>query len=259
MVKKKTKFSKFMNNPLDFIMLITIILLLAIGVIMVLSASAPTALSEGGDSYSYFRKQLIIGIAGFMLMLFMSKLDYRFYQKHYVWGIWISLILFALVAAIGTEVNGARRWLGIGDMLSFQPSEVVKILLIVFFAGMLTKNKKNLHKFIKGFVLHIGILAIPLACLVAPPQSHMSATVLILGVVIIMMIVAGCKFRQMLIAGTIVGIPVLVGLVIVTPYRLKRVATFMDPWSDPTGDGWQIIQSLYAIGSGGLFGVGLRR
>lgn len=257
MEKKKTKFSKFMNNPLDFVMLVTIILLFSIGVIMVLSASSPTALSEGGDSYSYFRKQLMIGGFGIGAMLIISKLDYRFYQKFYKQA-WIgAAILLGLVLVIGSEVNGAKRWIDLGSILSFQPSEIVKILVIIFYAGILTKNKKNLPKVFKGLLFH-GLLVLPIIGLLML-QPHMSASVLILAVVVIMLVVAGCRFRQMLLFGVGLGGPIAAALIIFEPYRLKRVMTFLDPWSDPTGDGWQIIQSLYAIGSGGLFGVGLRR
>ena len=139
--KKEKSFSSFVNNPIDFTLLITIFLLLSIGLVMVLSASSPSALSESGNSYAYFSKQLIFAVLGIAAMLFISKVDYRFYQKFYKHTWWIALILLALVLVAGRTVNGAKRWIYVTDTLSFQPSELVKILMIVFYAGILAKNR----------------------------------------------------------------------------------------------------------------------
>ena len=131
MAKKKTgKFSSFLNNPIDFTLLITIILLLGMGLVMVLSASSPSALAETGDSYRFFNKQLIFAVLGILAMMAISKIDYRFYQKFYKHAWWIALILLALVLIAGKTVNGAKRWIYVTETLSFQPSEVVKILMI---------------------------------------------------------------------------------------------------------------------------------
>ena len=134
--KKEKSFSSFVNNPIDFTLLITILLLLSMGLVMVLSASSPSALSESGNSYAFFSKQLIFAILGIIAMLFISKIDYRFYQKFYKHAWWIALILLALVLIAGETVNGAKRWIYVTETLSFQPSEVVKILMIIFYAGM---------------------------------------------------------------------------------------------------------------------------
>ena len=117
---------------------------------MVLSASSPSALADYGDSYHYFKRQLIFGILGLIAMLAISKIDYRFYQKFYKHAWWISLVLLAVVKIIGTEANGAQRWISITESLTIQPSEIVKFLIIVFYAGMLTKNRDELPKFGKG-------------------------------------------------------------------------------------------------------------
>ena len=131
MAKKKKSFSNFLNNPVDFPLLVVILLLLTIGLIMVLSASSPSALSESGDSYKYFSKQLLFAVLGIVAMLAISKIDYRFYQKFYKHSWWISILLLLLVLVAGRNVNGAKRWLYINETLSFQPSELVKILMIV--------------------------------------------------------------------------------------------------------------------------------
>ncbi len=253
--KKAEKFSSFLNNPVDFTLIITILVLLSIGLVMVLSASSPSALSESGNSYSYFSKQLLFAIIGVVAMLAISKIDYRFYQKFYKHAWVISLILLALVLVAGRTVNGAKRWIYITETLSFQPSELVKLLMIIFYAGVLVKDRDELGTLGKGFFKHILMLAPIIGLLIIEP--HLSASIVIIGICSIMMIMAGVKFSHFLTVGASVGIPGLIGLIIMEPYRLQRITTFLNPWQDATGDGWQIIQSLYAIGSGGLFGVGL--
>lgn len=253
--KKEKNFSSFLNNPIDFTLVITILLLLGIGLVMVLSASSPSALSESGNSYAYFSKQLIFAILGIIAMAFISKIDYRFYQKFYKHAWWISLLLLAAVMLIGKEVNGAKRWIYITETLSFQPSELVKFLMIIFYAGILVKNRDQLQLYGKGLIKH-GLFLVPIIGLLLL-QPHLSASVVIIGIVCVMMIVAGCKFKHFLFTGLGAGIPGLALLIAIEPYRLKRFVTFLDPWQDITGDGWQVVQSLYAIGSGGLFGVGL--
>lgn len=254
-IKKQKSFSKFLNNPFDFTLLITILLLLGIGLVMVLSASSPSALSKYGDSYSFFSKQLIFAILGVIAMLFISKIDYRFYQKFYKHAWWLSLILLAMVLLIGTETNGAKRWITITRTLTVQPSEIVKMLMIIFYAGILVKNRDDLENYGKGFIKHICLVLPIIGLLILEP--HLSASVVIIGICSIMMIMAGCKFTHFAGTGAVAGVPILTALIIAAPYRLQRVVTFLDPWKDATGDGWQVIQSLYAIGSGGLFGVGL--
>ena len=255
--KKERSFSSFVNNPIDFTLLITILLLLSIGLIMVLSASSPSALAESGNSYAFFSKQLIFAILGIVAMLCISKIDYRFYQKFYKHAWWIALILLALVLVAGRTINGAKRWLYITETLSFQPSEAIKLLMIIFYAGVLVKNRDELGTYGKGFLKHMCFLAPIIGLLLLEP--HFSASIVIIGICAIMMIMAGCKFWHFAATGGIVGIPAMIALIIAEPYRLQRVTTFFDPWKDATGEGWQVIQSLYAIGSGGLFGVGLRR
>ena len=253
--KKEKSFSSFLNNPIDFTLVITILLLLTIGLVMVLSASSPSALSDYGNSYTYFSKQLLFAILGLIAMAIISKIDYRFYQKFYKHAWWLSFILLLAVKFMGKEVNGSKRWIGITETLSFQPSEIVKFLMIIFYAAILVKNRDELNKYFKGFIKHFVFL-IPIIGLLLL-QPHLSASIVIIGIVSIMMIVAGCKFKHFLFTGLGVGIPGLAALIAIEPYRLERFVTFLDPWKYAKDEGWQVIQSLYAIGSGGLFGVGL--
>ena len=253
--RKEKSFSSFLNNPFDFTLLITILLLLFIGLIMVLSASSPSALSETGNSYEFFSKQLFFAVTGVVAMLIISKIEYRFYKKFYKHAWVLSFVLLALVLIAGRTINGSKRWIYITSTLSFQPSEMVKMLMIIFYAGILTKNKDDLGSYSQGFVKHI-ILVLPIIGLLLA-EPHFSSSIVILGICSIMMIIAGCKFWHFLVTGVTSGVPLIMGLIMIEPYRLKRVITFLDPWQDATGDGWQVIQSLYAIGTGGLFGVGL--
>ena len=253
--KKEKSFSSFLNNPIDFTLIITILVLLTIGLVMVLSASSPTALAESGNSYRDFSKQLLFAVLGILAMLFISKIDYRFYQKFYKHAWILALVLLALVLIVGRSVNGAKRWIYVTESLSVQPSEIVKFLMIIFYAGILTKNRDELPKYLKGFTKHILLLAPIIGLLIIEP--HFSASVVIIGICSIMMIVAGCKFWHFLATGGGIGVPAIIALIVTSPYRLQRVVTFLDPWKDATDTGWQVIQSLYAIGSGGLFGAGL--
>ena len=258
MASNKTKSSKiswFLNNPVDFTLVIIILALLFLGLIMVLSASSPKSLSEYGTSYQFFIRQLVFAVLGVIAMAVISKIDYRIYKRFYKLAWIASIVLLALVLVIGKEVNNAKRWIVIRGSFQFQPSEMVKFLMIIFYAGILTKNRDDLGDFWKGLVKHLCMLAPIIVLLMLEP--HFSVSIVIVGICCIMMIMAGCKLWQFLASGFSIGVPLIIALIKAAPYRLQRVVTFMDPWSDPTDTGWQVIQSLYAIGSGGLFGTGL--
>lgn len=267
MAKKKKEikgFSSFLNNSVDFTLVITVLLLLSIGLVMVLSASSPTSLQENENSYTYFFKQLVFAIMGLIGMYFVSKIDYRIYQRFYKQAWWLSVILLVAVLVIGIEGGGAKRWISLG-FTTFQPSEIVKFLMIVFYAGILVKNRNELGKFWKGLVKHLLFIVPIIILLVLEP--HVSTSMVLIITCCVMIIMAGCKFWQFCSAGIIAGggIGSLATILYFTnewfqgkfQYIVKRIITFTDPWQDATGDGWQVIQSLYAIGSGGLFGAGL--
>ena len=267
MAKKKNKmagFSKFLNNSVDFTLVITVLLLLSLGLVMVLSASSPTALQKYDKSYYFFIRQLIFAVLGIFGMYFVSKIDYRIYQKFYKHAWILSAILLVLVLVIGTDSHGAKRWIDLG-FTTFQPSELVKFFMIIFYGGILVKDRDELGKFWKGLVKHVLFLAPIIGLLLLEP--HVSTSMVIIITCCIMMIMAGCKFWQFLMSGVIAvgGIGSIATVLYAASdafkkqfqYIVTRFITFTDPWQDATGDGWQIIQSLYAIGSGGLFGAGL--
>lgn len=254
MAKKKSKL--ILKNPLDFTLLITVFILLGLGIITVLSASSPTALAETGNSYKYLIKQMEAVVIGIFLMFVASKIDYKLWQKNYKIIYFICMILLLAVCALGREAGGAKRWLDMG-FLSFQPSEVAKVGVIIFYSAWLTKNKEKLKTFKYGFVYPLSWLLIPIFFILVL-QNHFSATLVICMLAAILMILAGCKIRYFIFVGIpLAALGVFAIIVAGQGFRMQRILTFFDPWQDIKGKGWQIVQSLYAIGSGGLFGVGL--
>lgn len=262
MPTKGKKIIKDNQKPFDFILCITVFILLALGIIMVLSASAPYSLSKYGNSYRYFINQLVFGVIGIGAMFFFSKLDYRVYKHLYKVAYVASIIVLLLVIlpGIGSGAKGATRWVNLG-FVSFQPSELAKIGLIIFYAGYLTEHRDEIGRLKEGFIKPLAWLIPPVAILFFF-QDHLSASIIIICVVSIMMIMAGTKFRFFLSFGSLGAFLGAMGMLFLAKqgkgeFRLARLTTFLDPWQDATGDGWQVIQGLYAIGSGGFFGVGL--
>ena len=265
MQTKAKKTSKFINNPFDFILCIVVFILLALGIVMVLSASAPSALAEGGEAYEYAGKQLLFAILGLIAMFFISKIDYRFYKKFY-WPIYFAscvILLLVLIPGLGVNAGGAIRWVAIPGLGQFQPSEITKIGLIVFYAGYLSDHKDELKDFWRGFVKPLCFILPPIAILFFV-QNHLSASLIIGMIACIMMIVAGARMLHFICSGVLAGGALGAYLVYKinsggseSNFRIDRIVSFLDPWADATDTGWQVVQSLYAIGSGGLFGTGL--
>lgn len=265
MEKIKKKSANFKNQPFDFLLCAVIFILLALGIVMVLSASAPSALAETGKTYSYASKQLGSAVLGIFGMFFFSKINYNIYRKLYkiiYWTSWLILLL-VWVPGLGVEANGATRWIKIPFVGQFQPSELTKIGLIIFYAGYLTDHKDELRDFWRGFVKPLCFIAPPIAILFFV-QNHLSASLIIGMITCIMMVIAGTRLLHFIIVGAIGGGGLISYLIYKISsgetgdsFRLGRIVSFLDPWKDLTTTGWQVVQSLYAIGSGGLFGAGL--
>lgn len=264
MTDKSKKFNFFLNKKFDYSILIITLLLLSIGLIMLLSASAPTALAESGDnSYTYVIKQGLVAIIGLFLMIIVSKIDYRIYKK-LKWIIYVGLlILLILVGFIGIDAGGAKRWIIIFGF-SFQPSEFAKVGFAIFYAALLSemKEKNKIRKFVPGFLYPLLFL-LPIIYSIFILQNHFSATMIILAITVVQMFVAGSLVRYFLATGAIGAMGIATYLIKQVAsgesasFRLGRIQTWLNIEADLTGTGWQINQSLYAIGSGGLFGVGL--
>lgn len=252
------------KNNLDFGMLITIIILLCAGIVMVASASSYYALSNYNNSNYFLVRQLFFGIIGFIFMIIISNIDYKRYKK---WGYLfyiICLVLLVLVLTpLGQTRNGAKRWLGFGALV-FQPSEIMKIGLVIGMSTYLSLNYKKLNSF-KGYI--IPILMLLLVVVVMFMQKHLSGTIVMFVAACSIIFVSGIKVKaRYIIAGGIAAAAMLAVFIFMPSgdstessgsFRLDRIVSFLNPEEDIKGGNWQAAQSLYAIGSGGIFGRGL--
>lgn len=247
----------FSNSKLDFGMLTIIIVLLCIGLVMVSSASSYLALTSYNDSNYYLIKQLQFAILGVIAMLIISKIDYRVYKKFSYLFFIISLILLAavLIPGIGVEVNGATRWLGFGETFRFQPSEIVKISLVFAISTYIATNYKKTNS-IKGYIIPLLILAVVVIIMFL--QNHMSGTLVMMVAALSIIFASGIKIKLRYIIPIIILAVVALGIFILSePFRINRILSFANPEQDIKDGNWQAAQSLYAIGSGGIFGRGL--
>ena len=249
----ETKQTKEKSGQVDFILLMTILALLMFGLVMLFSASAPSALQDG-NIYSAIIKQGGLSLLGLFCMLIMANYDYHYFKKFADMINKITIALMIIVPAIGFASHGATRQISLGPV-SFQPSEVAKFAIVVYFAARFSEKKTaNLSTDRKNIGNCIVILAI--YCVACLMQSHMSAAVVLGAIGFLMMIVAGLPMRYFYILGG-AGVALLAGIGLTASYRLDRIKALWDPFAYERGIGWQIIQSLYAVGSGGLFGLGL--
>ncbi len=249
--KKPLTKTRLTKTGFDFGFLLAIILLLALGLLMVFSASYPYAYYYFSDGLYFIKRQLLWAGLGAIAMAFTANFDYRKYKKLAFPILCVSIFLLIAVLIIGIDLNGAKRWLGVGG-LSFQPSEVAKLALIIYFAASLSQTQSKIKE-LKYLVRYWLIMGVFMLLLLLEP--HFSICIIIGLTLVVLLLVAGAKIRHFML----IAVPVLVAgvmIVVLEPYRLKRLTTFLDPFSDALGSGWQVIQSLYAIGSGGLFGVG---
>ena len=243
--------AKARSTP-DFIIIISTLLLLTIGVVMVYSSSAVVAVKLG-DTFYFTKRQLIFAVLGVIAMFFTMNVDYWVWKKWAKTGLLACFGLLVIVLIIGKEVNGAKSWLGVGAF-GIQPAEFMKLGMTVFLAKWLSENQKNIISFRKGLVPSLGIAGLAFALIMLQPDLG-TGTVL-MGTAVLMIFVAGCRIQHLMGLG-LLGVGGFAALILAAPYRIKRITSFLDPWSDPLNTGYQIIQSLYAIGPGGIMGLGL--
>ena len=240
----------------DFALLIAVCLLAITGTVFIYSASNYSALATYGDGF-YFVKKQALGIAlGIIAMTVTALYDYNKLKKFNVAVAIIAVITLALVfvPGIGVENYGAKRWIGFGGV-TIQPSEIAKFSLILFSATYLSKHPERQESFLGIMpVLIFGIIL----CLLIILEPNMSITTCVLMLTFTMLFVGGMKIKHLLLL-VLPAILAGVVLILVEPYRLSRLTAFLNPWSNPKGEGYQLLQSLYALGSGGWFGVGLFR
>ncbi|MBC6974121.1 MULTISPECIES: stage V sporulation protein E [unclassified Bacillus (in: firmicutes)] len=244
-----------MKKTPDFILIIVTLLLLTIGMIMVYSASAVWASYKMGDSFFFAKRQLLFAGIGVAAMFFIMRIDYwtwRTYSKVILLVCFILLIL-VLIPGVGLVRGGARSWIGVGAF-SIQPSEFMKFAMIIFLAKFLAERQKLITSFKKGLLPALSFVFVAFGMIMLQPDLG-TGTVMV-GTCIVMIFISGARVFHFSMLG-LIGVAGFVGLIASAPYRMKRITSYLDPWSDPLGSGFQIIQSLLAIGPGGLFGLGL--
>jgi len=239
----------------DFAILFTVLVLLCFGMIMVFSSSSVWALFHHNDSFHFLKRQILSATLGFVAMVFFMNYDYWKIKRHekLIISVMFLLLFLVLIPGIGKKVNNARRWIGVGP-ISVQPSELAKMGMIVYLSCGLERKGDKINDFVKGVLPFLLVMSMVCGLVVIEP--HLSATVIIGLVTFIMLFVAGAKMTHMMALGA-VGFSAVAVLTFTKGYRLARYLSFLDPWKNPQKEGYHIIQSLYALGSGGLIGVGL--
>ena len=223
-----------------------------LGLLFIYDASSYSAEVQLGDAFHYVKTQAVALVIGLVLMVAITLVDMRNIKKYALWIYIVSLILLALVfvPVLGVESYGAKRWLNLG-FFTIQPSEYAKFGLVIFLAKLLAdKGVGTFPKLLLMFLIG-GVVAVLLLL-----EPNMSITICVLLVTIIMIFAGGAKIKHLVA----LGVPLLgagVGLILAEPYRVRRLFAFIDPWASPLDEGYQLIQSYYALGSGGLFGIGI--
>ncbi len=253
-IKNPSKKKIVKSGELDFTFLTLVIVIVCVGLVMVLSASSPRALRLAGDSFHFFKKQLLFAIVGFVIMMVISRIDYKKYEK-YVGILMIGcLVLLALVLIPGVGImhNGSRRWLPLPGF-ELQPSEFMKPVIAMFIAKKIQEKAYNPNT-ISGMLrllVWVGITAILMLL-----ETHVSGAAVICGIAVFVMLAGGVKLRYF-IAGGVALAPLAITYIMNDPVRSKRILVSLNPFLDKQGTGYQAVQGLYSIASGGLFGQGL--
>lgn len=250
---KRLKFNDGKNKG-DFLLIIAVILLAVIGTIFIYSASNYSAKATYGDAFYFVKKQIIGIVVGGVVMGLTMVFPYEKLKKFTIPVCVIAIVglILVFIPGIGVENYGAKRWIGLGAF-TLQPSEIAKFSLILFSATYVSKFPEKIKKFVGILpILAYGLIV----CLLIILEPNMSITVCVLMLMFTMLFASGTKIKHLIF----LVVPALVAgviLILIEPYRLDRLGAFLNPWSNPKGEGYQLLQSLYALGSGGWFGVGL--
>lgn len=250
---RKSKKQRNKMGTIDYGLLYTVIILIAIGIVMVYSASSYYALHNNSSSTAFMMKQLFAAVIGFFAMFFFMSIDYHTWKKFAFWAL-IATIPLMLIVKLFPAVNGAQRWIKLGP-LSLQPSEIAKYIVVLFLAVGMSNKGEKIKEFWSGVVpfLAVGAFFAGL-CLY---QSNLSIATLIMMVTFIMLFCDGARLKHLFLYIAPMLVLAVAAFAILEPYRLKRLMNFTNPWKDAAGAGYQLIQSFYALGAGGLTGLGL--
>ena len=243
-----------MSKKIDKILLLSVICISLFGLLMIYSSSSIWAEYKFNDSFHYLKYQSIFFVIGLIIMYVVSKINYKFYynNSNLIILCCFILLILVLIPGIGSIRNGSRSWFGIGS-LGIQPSEAAKLGLIIFTSKYLENSEKFLKSYIKGIFPILGITLLFFGLIMLQPD--LGTGVILVMAIISMLFISGVNMKFFIIGG-LIGILGVVILIIIAPYRMDRITSFIDPWSDALGTGFQIIQSLYAIGPAGILGTG---
>lgn len=221
---------------------------------MIYSSSYVWAEYKFGDPYKYLKSQSIFLVIGYIIMIIVSKFPYQRYKKlaNIIFGVCFLMLILVLIPGIGTVRNGSRSWFGLGGF-GIQPSEFTKLGLIIFTAKYLSNNRGELKDIKRGVLPILSVLILIFVLIMLEPDF--GTGVVIVMTIIVLLFVSGVKMNFFIKIG-VIGVLGVVLLILIAPYRMERIVSFLNPWTDPLGSGFQIIQSLYAIGPGGLLGLG---
>ena len=242
-------------KQIDWILFIAILTILSLGMLMVYSASSIWADYKFNDSFYFVKRQLLFAGVGVVLMLFIANIPYYKWLQYrkIIFFVCLGLLIAVLIPGVGLVRGGARSWIGVGAF-SIQPAEFIKLAMILYLTGFLVKHQGKLQQFKKGFLPPLLIIFLLFGLIMLQPD--LGTGVVLVGASMVIIYSAGMKLSHL--GGLMLaGVAGLIGLILAAPYRLKRITAFLDPWADPLGAGFQSIQSLYAIGPGGLSGLGL--
>ena len=254
--EKQAKKLKNKSGKIDITFLSIVLILLTVGLVMLFSASYAYSLEYYDNSYRFISRQAIFAVVGVALMLAISRIDYHIWRK-FAWVIFaVAILLLIVLLILPPMVDGmnVKRWFVMGP-INFQPSEVAKFAIILLFSSLIAGNYKEMKKL--GFVAFLFVILLVTAVLIVA-EPHLSATLLVLAIGVVLMIVGGLA-KKFIVGGAIAGAVGIVGFMIsgAISYVADRLTYWRDPWSDATGKGFQTIQSLLAIGSGGILGRGI--
>ncbi len=241
----------------DFALLLVTLLLLAFGLVMVFSASYIIAEESLQDPYFFLRRQAMWNLLGLAGMFFMARFPYWKLRRLSFFLLLANFIFLALIyiPKIGYEINGARRWLIFGSV-TVQPSEFSKLAFIIFAAAYLSSRSIRMDQFWSSSFVPLSLAGVSFVLIFFQPD--LGTGLIIVAAVAVIVFMAGIPLKQLAGLG-LISLPLLAGLTMAAPYRMKRLLSFRDPWADPVKDGYHIIQSLFALGPGHIFGVGLGR
>ena len=257
--QKRRESYELSKGPIDMPFCLMVLLLTAVGLVMLLSASFPSAYYEtdGQDPLHYFTRQAVFAVLGISAMGIISKINYQRFRgaARILLYVSIALLMLVLVPGIGQTRNNATRWIGIGNLFTFQPSEVAKMAVVLYFSDSISRKKEKMRTFRYGIAPYLVIMGIIALLMLMEP--HLSGTILILGAGAVLMLVGGIQWRWVGLAAGFVGVVAALMATGVITYGQSRIAMSLDPFIDPRGAGYQLSQSLISIGSGGIWGLGL--